>query len=323
MELQSVCDNLVDESDGLVACMLLDLETGLTLAYAGRHGFDAAAAERIMRAAGTMFRGQLVEQFARSLPKPKPVGGFVREVQITTTNTYHFMSTLPGWPNTLLIFVTDKSLSIGLGWMAVHQAFDRLLRAEPDSPAAGSARPSETPPPRAAESAAAPAAAAPIAPSVETAAPPARADVGDGVAQSARGRSAGCPVRALGAAARPAAPRGPGASPDRTTRRRAAPRAPGPKCRARPRATGCLPPGSRGGAGPASRGGGRRSEGGEGGESGCPRGVRLQSQTVTGVFGPAPARSGTKRIQRVLCSTKAATRRPGRETSHWKAEVML
>ena len=171
MELQSVCDNLVDESDGLVACMLLDLETGLTLAYAGRHGFDAAAAERIMRAAGTMFRGQLVEQFARSLPKPKPVGGFVREVQITTTNTYHFMSTLPGWPNTLLIFVTDKSLSIGLGWMAVHQAFDRLLQAEPDSPAAGSARPSETPPPRAAESAAAPAAAAPIAPSVETAAP--------------------------------------------------------------------------------------------------------------------------------------------------------
>lgn len=170
MELQNVCDNLVDESDGLVACMLLDLETGLTLAYAGRRGFDAAAAERIMRAAGTMFRGHLVEQFARSLPTPKPVGGFVREVQITTTNTYHFMSTLPGWPNTLLIFVTDKSLSIGLGWMAVHQAFDRLLQAGSDSPATGSAQGFETPPgtePAAQPATAPPATAIPVPPSVE------------------------------------------------------------------------------------------------------------------------------------------------------------
>lgn len=133
MELQSVCDDLVDETEGLVVCVLLDLETGLTLAQASRPGVEPVAVESVGRAAGTMFRGKLIGQFVRSLPTPRSIEGFVREAQITTANTYRFMSTLPGWNNALLVFVTDKTVSIGLGWMAVHQAFDRLLQARPGS----------------------------------------------------------------------------------------------------------------------------------------------------------------------------------------------
>ena len=141
MELQTVCDRLVDETDGLLACVVLDLETGLALSQACRPGVDAAAVEKSTRVAGSMFRGRLVRQFAQSLATVRPgnrqrasarsVDGFVHEAQITTASTYQFMSMVPGWRNALLLMVTDRTLSIGLGWMAVHDAFAWIAQARP------------------------------------------------------------------------------------------------------------------------------------------------------------------------------------------------
>ena len=133
MELQEVCDSLVHETEGVQACVVLDLETSLTLSQSRRAGIGGATIRQASRAAGDIFRGRLLRQLARTLPTEPPLEDFVREAQMTTTVAHLFMSSVPGWNNGLLVCVTDKTVSIGLGWMAVHQAIDHIAEVPPEN----------------------------------------------------------------------------------------------------------------------------------------------------------------------------------------------
>lgn len=146
MGLQNVCDGLIEETDGLLACIVLDLDTGLTLANSCREGMDMVAAGPVTRRLGGLFRSRSLG-FVPSSPTPAAPGGVVREAQITTGSNYHFMATVPGWDGALLVFVTEKTVSIGLGWMAVHQAIDRVLQARPGTAGTGTAHGTQTSPP--------------------------------------------------------------------------------------------------------------------------------------------------------------------------------
>ena len=118
----------------MLVCAVLDLDTELVLAQAGRAGVDGATADRSIRTAGRMFRARLAHRFARSLPDGSPAVGLLREAHITTDWTYLFMSVVPDWESTLLVVVTDRSLSVGLGWMVVHEAIDRIARTRAAAP---------------------------------------------------------------------------------------------------------------------------------------------------------------------------------------------
>lgn len=133
MELHEVCDSLVHETEGVQACVFLDLETRLSLAQARRPGIGAVAIRRATRAAGDVFRSRLLRQLVRTLPTERHLEDFVREAQMTTTGMHIFMSTVPRWNNAVLVCVTDKAVSIGLGWMAVHQAIDSIEQVPPES----------------------------------------------------------------------------------------------------------------------------------------------------------------------------------------------
>ena len=146
MGLQNVCDGLIEETDGLLACIVLDLDTGLPLANSCREGMDMAAAGAVTRRLGGLFRSRSLG-FVPSSPTPPTSRGVVREAQITTGSTYHFMATVPGWDGALLVFVTEKAVSIGLGWMAVHQAIDRVLQARPGAAETETAQGAQTSPP--------------------------------------------------------------------------------------------------------------------------------------------------------------------------------
>ena len=128
MELDQVCGEMVGETEGLLVCAVLDLDTELVLAQAGRAGVDGETVDRSMRTAGSMFRARFARRFARSLLDGSPPVGLLREAHITTDRTYQFMSVVPDWESRLLVVVTDRSLSIGLGWMVVHEAIDRIAR---------------------------------------------------------------------------------------------------------------------------------------------------------------------------------------------------
>ena len=145
MELDQVCGELVGETDGLLVCAVLDLDTELVLAQAGRAGVDGGTVDRSMRTAGSMFRERLANRFARSLSDGNPAVGLLREAHVTTDRTYQFMSVVPDWESSLLVVVTDRSLSVGLGWMVVHEAIERISRsraaAQPADPPAGREEP--------------------------------------------------------------------------------------------------------------------------------------------------------------------------------------
>ena len=125
MELQQVCQGIVGESEGVLACGLVDLDTGLMLAEERSAGAEAEAAG-LVRCADLTFRSPLMEQFVAALPHRRSLVEYVQEAQITTANTRQYLSVLPGRPNTVLVLVTNKAMSIGLGWMTVRQSEARF-----------------------------------------------------------------------------------------------------------------------------------------------------------------------------------------------------
>ena len=130
MDLQSVCRDVMDDVDGSLGCVLTDLETGLPLAAEYRAGtvMNADTITLVCYVGIELFRGKLVRNFERSLSRNRAgSGGFVREVQLTTSNTYQFMSSVPGWEQVVFILVTNRNVSLGMGLLAVHDAVGRLM----------------------------------------------------------------------------------------------------------------------------------------------------------------------------------------------------
>ena len=130
MALQQICEDVVVDTEGALGCVLLDLNTGLVLALARRpgHVLDDVEVEKIVVASDNLFRGNLMEQFTAALGTGT-ANRAVRETQITKAYSYEFMTAMPGWEGGVLVFITERTLSIGLGWMVVHQTRGRLAEA--------------------------------------------------------------------------------------------------------------------------------------------------------------------------------------------------
>lgn len=156
MDLQSVCQDVMDDVDGSLGCVLTDLETGLPLAAECRAGtvMNGNMITLVSHVGIDLFRGKLVRNFERSLSRNHgSPEGFVREIQLTTTTTYQFMSAVPGWDQVIFILVTNKNVSIGMGLLAVHDTVRRLgeIATSTATPAANPMsrpreEPAETPP---------------------------------------------------------------------------------------------------------------------------------------------------------------------------------
>ncbi|MCY3819481.1 MAG: hypothetical protein OXH52_08975 [Gammaproteobacteria bacterium] len=134
MDLQSICRDVMDDVDGSLGCVLTDLETGLPLAaeYRAETVMNANVATLLSDIGIDLFRGKLVRNFERSLSRDHArSNGFVREVQLTTSNSYQFMSTVPGWDRVIFILVTNRNVSLGMGLLAVHDAARRLGEMPP------------------------------------------------------------------------------------------------------------------------------------------------------------------------------------------------
>ena len=127
MSLQQLCDGIVGDVDGALACALVDLETGLPLASRVAAGglLNSASIEAISAAGADYFRGKAVRRLAGAM-STEPESNFVWEIQTTTEDTYHFMSVVPGRENTLMVLITDKTANLGLGWISMREALARI-----------------------------------------------------------------------------------------------------------------------------------------------------------------------------------------------------
>ena len=134
MDMQNACAAMLEEVEGALGCIVIDMQTGLAVAAEYRAGsvVDAAAINLVSVISTDMFRGKMIHQFESVLARRGGgLTGFVREVQMTTAATNQFMAAIPGWDDGVFVLVTDKSVSLGLGWMTVHRVVARLGAAEP------------------------------------------------------------------------------------------------------------------------------------------------------------------------------------------------
>ena len=132
MVFQEVCDDVVRHTDGVLGCFLIDVRRGFAVAAAQRSGVELEDAEiqSVLRSSSDLFRGRLVEQFARSLPNGADAPAeFVQEVQVTKADSYQFMAAMPDWKDGIVILIAENTLSLGFGWMIVRQTQDRLSEA--------------------------------------------------------------------------------------------------------------------------------------------------------------------------------------------------
>ena len=145
MRLHELCEGIVAEVDGCLGCAVVDLATGLSLAMKVVPGtlLTDDAMEVMAAASVDYFRGRTVWQLELAMSEAgaeENPAGFVREIQTTTADTYHFMSVVPGREDALMILITDKTANLGLGWIAMRHALARLRELyEPERPSAAAA----------------------------------------------------------------------------------------------------------------------------------------------------------------------------------------
>jgi len=127
--INDVMKELVESIDGGLACSVVDLESGLmlgahhTVPYFTQSYIDAVAA-----AAVDMFRGKTIRTVEQLLTaqRGQEVKHSIREVQMTTDGTYHFMTTVSDKPNALIVVVTSRKANLGMGWTATRRAAQEL-----------------------------------------------------------------------------------------------------------------------------------------------------------------------------------------------------
>lgn len=127
--MNEIVADIVQNVDGGLGCAVVDLNSGLLLAvhhsipYFTQSYLDAVAA-----AAVDMMRGKNVRAVEGLLSsvRGKEVSNTIKEVQMTTENTYHFMGTVPDKPDALLVLITNRKTNLGMGWAAIRTALPRL-----------------------------------------------------------------------------------------------------------------------------------------------------------------------------------------------------
>lgn len=122
-KLDDVVRKIVNDVDGALGCAVVDLSSGLLLGVAHNVPyFTSSYLEAVAAAAVDMMRGKNVRavESLLSSQRGKTVQNMVKEVQMTTDKTYHFMATVPDKPDSLVVLITSKSANLGMGWSAVR-----------------------------------------------------------------------------------------------------------------------------------------------------------------------------------------------------------
>lgn len=124
-----LCKQVTTEVDGALAAAVVDLNTGMllgmhhTVPYFTQTYLDAVAA-----AAVDMFRGKTVARVEDLLSKQRgeAMGHAIKEIQMTTDRTFHFMSIVPGKDHALMVLITQTSTNLGMGWSGLKSVLPQV-----------------------------------------------------------------------------------------------------------------------------------------------------------------------------------------------------
>ncbi len=115
-------DRLKDVHEAL-GIAVIDLQSGLLLGAAHNVPyFNGTFLDAVAAAATDMFRGKTVSTVEKLMSnlRGRVVENMVKEVQMTTEGTYHFMAIANEKPNALVVLITSRRANMGMGWSAVR-----------------------------------------------------------------------------------------------------------------------------------------------------------------------------------------------------------
>ncbi len=122
-KLDDTLQTVVSNVDGALGCAVVDLNSGLLMGVAHNVPyFTSSYLEAVAAAAVDTFRGKNVRAVESLLSgqRGKPLEGSIKEIQMTTDNTFHFMATIKDKPDSLIVLITSKTTNLGMGWAAVR-----------------------------------------------------------------------------------------------------------------------------------------------------------------------------------------------------------
>ena len=127
--INEVCKSIVNNVDDALAAGVVDLNTGLLLGvYHNIPYFTQSYLDAVAAAAVDMFRGKGISNVEKRLAQTRgeEVKNSMMEIQMATPKTLHFMSVIPGKPNSLAVLITGKGVNLGMGWAGLRSAINEL-----------------------------------------------------------------------------------------------------------------------------------------------------------------------------------------------------
>jgi hypothetical protein len=122
--LDQITKEITTSVDGALGCAVVDLSSGLLLSVSHNVPyFTQTYLEAVAAAAVDMFRGKNVQavESLLSSQRGKTLENSIKEMQMTTEATLHFMTTVPEKPNALVALITSKKTNLGMGWAQIRK----------------------------------------------------------------------------------------------------------------------------------------------------------------------------------------------------------
>ena len=132
--LNDVCREMTEDIDYAYASAVIDQQTGLllgvshTVDYFTQPYLDAVAAASV-----ELFRGKgitTIEKMLAELKDEEPKRS-IQEIQFNTESTYHFMAVVPDKPDIIVVLVTSKKITFGLGWAGLRSRLTDIAKLCP------------------------------------------------------------------------------------------------------------------------------------------------------------------------------------------------
>ncbi len=133
-DLNDLCQGLVSKVNDALGAAVVDLDSGLLLGVAHNVPyFTQSYLDAVAAASVDMFRGATVSTVEELLASTRGTNAehLLKEIQMTTDNTFHFMAVVPEKPTNMVVLITGRKTNLGMGWTFLRKA---LVEAAPLCP---------------------------------------------------------------------------------------------------------------------------------------------------------------------------------------------
>jgi len=133
MTVANICRKVVDNMNDGLACAIVDINTGMLLGiYHLVPHFTTDYLDAVAAAAVEMFSGRTVKRIEQLLSSMSgvPVQESFEEIFTSSPRVFHFMKLIRE-KQVIIILVTRKSVSQGMGWASLRNSVADFITALP------------------------------------------------------------------------------------------------------------------------------------------------------------------------------------------------